>query len=93
MEEDRLRAGKVKQLRIHMVGTEDLLPLRGFRFLSHAGPHIGVNNFCATARHRCIVGKGASGACLGPAISAPTHSFRIRLITRRSRHPYVRAEL
>ena len=35
--------GMRKQLAIHLEGREDLLPLQGLIFLTHAGPNVGID--------------------------------------------------
>src|SRR5581483_4035747 len=43
MHEQRVRCCRGEQLLVDLISTENLLALRGFALLSHAGPHIRVN--------------------------------------------------
>lgn len=47
VQNDRLGIGEIQQGLIDLVGGEDGGAIVGFRFLSHAGPHVGVQGMSA----------------------------------------------
>src|SRR5690242_15079666 len=70
MHEQSVGRGMVEQLLIHLIWAEDILALRSFALLAHAGPHVGVDG--VGPRHRLVnvgqyldLGRGRRGDLFG----------------------------